>query len=38
MWWYIRLPVISSQSDFVTVILSQSDYVTDGILNTEKTE
>ena len=28
-----RLPVISSQSDFVT-----NDYVTDGILSTEKTE
>ena len=30
------IPVILSQSDFVTVISSQSDYVTGGILKTEK--
>ena len=29
----VWLPVISSQSDFVT-----NDYMTDGILSTEKTE
>ena len=35
---FIRLPVISSQSDFATVISSQMITVTGGILNTEKTE
>ena len=29
-------PVISSQTDFVAVILSQNDYATDGILKTEQ--
>ena len=29
------LPVILSQSDFITVILSQTDYVTNGTLKTE---
>ena len=33
---FIGLPVILSQSDFVTVILSQGDYVTDGILKTKQ--
>ena len=33
-----ELPVISSQNDFIAVILSLSDYEADGILNTEKKE
>ena len=32
----IWLPVMSSHSDFVTVIFSQSDNKTDGILKTEQ--
>ena len=34
----VRLPVISSQRDFVTVVSSQGDYVTDGNLTTVKAE